>query len=266
MAKAMLILTSQPIWIATVVLLVPTTLLAMAGPVIVRRYVALENLRSNNEVAGFKFATVGVIYAVLLAFAIVVVWERFNQADNDVAKEAGAAATVLRLTQGLDAPHGDAIRTATIDYLKATIARDWPAMAQGRASHTVTEMLTKIYGAVLKYHAFDANEALVVTQILTNVDQMSEARRERLVVASGIVPGIIWMVLFAGAFVTLGFTFFFGTANLRAQIAMSGALSILIFGGLLTIVAIDHPFAGTVHVGPEALAAVIEDFSDIGTR
>jgi Protein of unknown function (DUF4239) len=262
----MLFLTTQPIWIAAVVLLVPTTVLAMAGPAIVRRFVGLEKLRSNNEVAGFKFATVGVIYAVLLAFAIVVVWERFNQADNDVAKEAGAAATVLRLTQGLDAPHGAATHEATVNYLKDTIIRDWPSMEQGRASHAVTETLTKIYGAVLKFHAFDAGEALVVAEILRNVDQMSEARRERLVVASGIVPDIIWMVLFTGAFVTMGFTFFFGTANLRAQIAMSGALSILIFGGLLTIVAIDRPFAGTVRVGPEALAAVIEDFADVGSH
>jgi len=260
----MLFLTAQPIWIAAAILLVPTTLLAMAGPAIVRRYVALEQLRPNNEVAGFKFATVGVIYAVLLAFAIVVVWERFNQAENDVAKEAGAAATVLRLTQGLDAPHGAAIRAAITEYLKDTINRDWPAMKQGGASHAVTETLTRIYGTVLKYHAFDANEALVVAEILRNVDQIGEARRERLVVASGIVPGIIWMVLFGGAFITIGFTFFFGTANLRAQIAMSGALSLLIFGGLLTIIAIDHPFAGTVHVGPEALVAVMEDFAAPG--
>jgi uncharacterized protein YaiE (UPF0345 family) len=49
------------------------------------------------------------------------------------------------------------------------------------------------------------------------------------VAASGIVPGIIWAVLFTGAFVTIGFTFFFGTANLRAQTVMSGAVAILIF-------------------------------------
>ena len=103
----MLFLTTQPIWIAAVILLVPTTILAMLGPAFVRRHIGLDRLRTNNEVAGFKFATVGVIYAVLLAFAIVVVWERFNQADNDVAKEAGAAATVLRLTQGLDDAHAD---------------------------------------------------------------------------------------------------------------------------------------------------------------
>ena len=60
---ANLLLTTTPLWVAAVVLLVPTTILAMCGPLIVRRYVPLERLRDNNEVAGFKFATVGVIYA-----------------------------------------------------------------------------------------------------------------------------------------------------------------------------------------------------------
>jgi hypothetical protein len=83
-------LTTTSLWVAAVVLLIPTTIFAMCGPVIVRRYVPLEELRSNNEVAGFKFATVGMVYAVLLAFAILVVWERFNQADNEVANEASA--------------------------------------------------------------------------------------------------------------------------------------------------------------------------------
>jgi hypothetical protein len=259
---ANLFLTSTPLWIAAVVLLVPTTIFAMYGPVIVRRYVPLDRLKSNNEVAGFKFTAVGVIYAVLLAFAIVVVWERFNQADNDVANEAASAATVFRLTQGLDAPHAAAIRKATIDYLKDAVTKDWPAMDRGTWSNEVTDSLTAIYAAVLKFHTFGAFEALVVAEILRDVDRISEMRRQRLVAASGIVPGIIWTVLFAGAFITIGFTFFFGSANLRAQVVMSGALSILIFLGLLTIVAIDHPFAGAVKVGPDALVAVISDFQE----
>jgi hypothetical protein len=47
---------------------------------------------------------------------------------------------------------------------------------------------------------------------------------------------------------------------------MTGALSVLMFAGLLTIVAIDHPFAGQVRVGPEALVAVIEDFGEAPQR
>jgi len=263
-----MVLTANPLlidnalWIAAFVLLVPTTIFAILGPAIVRRYVPLERLRSNNEVAGFKFATVGVIFAVLLAFAILVVWERFNQADIGVANEASAAATVFRLTQGLDAQHGAAIRKAMTEYLKAAIAKDWPAMERETSSPEVTAALSAIYAAVLKFHEFNANEALIVADILRNVDQISEKRRERLVAATGFVPSIVWAVLFTGAFVTVAFTFFFGTANLRAQTIMTSALSILIFGGLLTIVAIDHPFAGTVKVGPDALVSVINDFGD----
>jgi hypothetical protein len=262
----MLFLTTNSIWIAAFILLVPTTIFAMCGPAIVRHYVPLDRLSANNEVAGFKFATVGVIYAVLLAFAILVVWERFNKADSDVANEASAAATVFRLTQSLDADHGAAVRYATVNYLREAVDKDWPAMGHGTSSRDVTIALTEIYDAVLKFHTFGSFESPVVAEILRDVDRISEMRRQRLVVASGIVPGIIWAILFTGAFVAIGFTFFFGTANLRAQMVTSGAVAILIFSGLLTVVAIDHPFAGTVKVGPEALIAVIQDFGDKAPR
>jgi hypothetical protein len=40
--------------------------------------------------------------------------------------------------------------------------------------------------------------------------------------ADGVVPAIIWVVLFGGAFLTVGFTFFFGAESLRAQSLMTG--------------------------------------------
>jgi len=39
-------------------------------------------------------------------------------------------------------------------------------------------------------------------------------------------------------------------------------LSALILCGLLIIIAIDHPFAGTVKVEPEPLVAVLADFGN----
>jgi Protein of unknown function (DUF4239) len=254
-------LTNLPLWLSAFILIVPTTAIAMAGPFVTRRYVELSRLRTNNEVAGFKFATVGVLYAVLLAFAVVVVWERFNQADSEVAKEAGAASTIYLLTGGIDEDHGATIRAATTEYLDAAIAKDWPAMARDTDSPDVTKALYGIYGAVLKFDDPGPNERAVIAEILRQVDGVSDARRERLVSADGVTPSVIWVVLFVGAVVTIGFTFFFGTENIRAQALMTGALSVMIFAGLWTIVAIDHPFAGTVKVGPEALVAVLADFA-----
>ena len=89
-------LAGLPLWIAAIFLVLLPTTAAMCGPVLIRRRIGLERLVSNNEIAGFKFATVGVIFAVLLAFAVIVVWEKFSDAETAVIQEAGAAATLYR--------------------------------------------------------------------------------------------------------------------------------------------------------------------------
>ena len=71
----MYFITTRPLWVL-ILLLIFFTALAMAVSLLVRRYVGLEKLRTNNEVAGFKFAVIGVLYAVLLGFAVVIAWER----------------------------------------------------------------------------------------------------------------------------------------------------------------------------------------------
>ena len=256
----MLFLTTQPLWLSGVLLVGLVTGIAMLGPVLVRRRVSLERLSTNNEVAGFKFATVGVLYAVLLAFAVIIVWEKFSDAENAVAQEAGAAATIYRLADGIGAAPGAAVRESLTGYLQAVVNADWPAMEQGKASPVATRALNGLYAALLTFSPDDRRGAALLSESLHELDLMTQSRRARLVMASGIVPGIVWLVLFGGAVLTVGFTFFFGTENLRAQTMMTGALSALIFSGLLIIIAIDHPFAGTVKVLPEPLTSVLEHF------
>ena len=256
----MVFLTTQPLWLTTLLLIGVMTPLAMAAPAVVRRRVSLDKLSANNEVAGFKFAVVGVIYAVLLGFTIIVVWEKFSDAENDVALEASAAVTVFRLAAGVGGETEGELRARLTDYLEAAVTKDWPAMERGEESPATTEALNDVYAAALNFAPPDGRGVTVLTEILRQLDVMTQARRARLVLASGIVPTVVWMVLFAGAVLTVGFTFFFGAENLLAQTFMTGALALLIFSGLLVIVAIDHPFAGSVKVLPEALSKVLETF------
>jgi Na+/proline symporter len=105
-------LTSQSIWVSGVLVVGLGTLLSMLGPALVRRYVDIKRLTANNEVAGFKFSTIGVLYAVLIAFAIIVVWQKFSDAEVDVVHEAGAAENIYRLSQGLTDKGDIAVRDA----------------------------------------------------------------------------------------------------------------------------------------------------------
>ncbi len=256
-------LTRQPLWLSGMLIVGLPTVLAMLGPILVRRYVTLDKLRTNNEVAGFKFAAVGVLYAVLLAFAIIVVWEKFSDAESDVAKEAGAAATIYRLSEGIGGQPGTALRAALTNYLEVTISDDWPAMERGSASRSAREALDRVYKALLTFESPERRDTALVSQILNELDTITEMRRARLAAAEGLVPGVIWPVLFGGAMLTIAFTFFFGTPNLGAQVLMTGMLSIIIFSGLLTAIVIDQPFVGVVKVRPGALAEVVADFGSM---
>jgi len=251
-------LTGLPVWLSGLLLVGLTTVLAMVGPRVVRRYVTLEELTANNEVAGFKFAVVGVLSAVLLAFAIIVVWEKFNDAESMVAREAGATANIYRLSQGLGDGPGSALRKALGNYLKVTIAEDWPAMERGGESEAARRALDQVYAALLP--SAQPQGGPITAEILHQLDVVTQERRARIVAADGTVPGILWPVLFWGAAITIGFTYFFGTQSLRAQTLMTGLLSVLIFSGLLIIIVIDQPFAGVVKVGPAALAKVLTEF------
>jgi len=255
----MMIFTTMPLWLSGAILVLVPTAAAMCAPFLIRRAMTLETLETNNEVAGFKFAVVGVLYAVLLAFAVIVVWERFSDSESQVAQEAGASATIYRLAGSIGDPAGGALRQSLTTYLKVAIDKDWPAMAEGHGSPEATKALDDVYGAVLQVNPTDDRTKVVLSEVLHQLDLLTQARRSRLVASPGVVPSVLWLVLIGGAVLTVGFTFFFGTQNLRAQSAMTGIVAVLIFSGLLVIVSIDHPFAGSVRVTPEALTAVLEE-------
>jgi Na+/proline symporter len=253
-------LLSTPLWLSGALLVGAATLLTMAGPFLVRRRVSLERLRINNEVAGFTFATVGVLYAVLLAFAVIIVWEKFSEAENAAAQEAGAVATLYRLADGIAGAPGAALRDGLNGYIRAVVVEDWPAMERTEMSQAATRALDAAYAALLTFNPGDSRGTALLQEALHQLDVVTQARRARLVLASGAMPGVLWFVLFCGAVVTIGFTLFFGTENVRLHALMTGILAFLIFSGLFVIVGINHPFAGSVKVQPEAISAVLDDF------
>lgn len=262
-------LTTQPLWVAVAIMVGVPTALAVLGPYLVRRHVTLEKLTTNNEIAGFKFATVGVLYAVLLAFAIILVWQKFSDAETTVAQEAGAAETIYRLSSGLSGTQRtDRVRGALTAYLAVAVADDWSAMDRGVAegSRSVRQALDELYASLLMAPLPQGGDAPLLSEILHQLDLITKARRARLIAAEGTVPGVIWLVLFSGAIMTIAFTFFFGTRSLPAQTMMTGLLSLLIFFELLTIVMIDRPFSGAIRVEPLALADVLADFKPTASR
>ena len=238
------------------------TFLAMIAPVIVRRRFGIERLLVNNEVAGHYFAVVGTIYAVLLAFATIATWEKFNDAENATAQEIGALSALYRMSGGLGDEARDLVRSRLATYITTVVHDEWPAMARGSFSVSAHSALTDLYAAYANYNPGTERESVILSASFDQLDHITQERYERLVLARGIIPGVLWVVLVSGAVLTTGFTLFFGSKSLWAQSLMTGLLSALIMLTLLVAVSLNFPFTGSVRVSSDAFSVI----NDVGVR
>ena len=249
-------LSELPLWQLILAVVVIPALIAIGIQVLVQGSFGVERLALNNEVAGFIFAIIGVVYAVLLAFVVIAVWEKFSEGQTSVAKESAAAAALFYYSEG-DEPEAAKLRESLVHYLESVIEGDWPAMGRKSEDSQTTDALNALYRAAMALNRTGTRSIPDMSEVFAQIDNLTLARRVRLHLSTGLVPEIIWITLFAGAGLTVCFALFFGSPNRLAQLAMTGVLSIVLASGLVVIIALDHPFSGPVHIAPEALERVL---------
>lgn len=230
--------------------------------VAIRRVAPRETRRQHNDLAGFILAVVGVIYAVLLAFVAVGVWERFDHAEVIAAQEASSLEIVYR--DAGDFAQGHRLRGELTRYARIVVEREWPAMVHGEESPEAAREIGVIDNTLRALTVATPSESNVQARMLLAFDDALADRDARLSTgATGINP-LMWLVLVLGAVVTVGFTFLFGFEELKLELAMTGALAFLIGLVLYLALALDFPFRGSISVQPDALLRTLEAFRAIG--
>jgi hypothetical protein len=240
--------------------------LSLAGLHLIRARYPHPIRQANNEVAGFFLAVLGVVYAVLLAFVVLAVWEQFEDARFTAEHEANALAEVYRTAGGLAPPTSERIRALTEEYARTTIEDEWSIMGRGQTSPRSVETLDTLWETVLGYQSASDNERLVQGAVLRHLEDLSDNRQLRLLAAQSGLPRIMWGVLVGGAMVTVAFTYFFSTPNSAAQYLMTALYVASISFVLVLIGLLDFPFTGDVQIRPEALENVQQTFERLGRR
>jgi hypothetical protein len=120
-------MSSWPIWLVGLLLVVVLPALAVAVQAVLRRAWPALREGDHNEVAGFIIAVVGVIYAVLLAFVVIVSWEKFNEAESVVGQEASALRNIYRDSTAFPPEVRDRLHYSVRSYTTTVIQQEWPA-------------------------------------------------------------------------------------------------------------------------------------------
>src|SRR3712207_2325127 len=106
-------------------------LAAVAGLELVQRLVPAQKRQEHNDVAGFLYAVVGVVYAVLLALLVIAVWEQYRSANETAESEANAVADIAWLAHRLPEPERHVLQEDARSYAQEVVDNEWPLMEQG---------------------------------------------------------------------------------------------------------------------------------------
>lgn len=251
-------LSDLPLWLSSALLIVLPSWLAWRAVLRVRQRVGVERLRSNNEVAGFLYGVVSVLYALVLGFVLVVLWQNFEDCEDLVQREADALVGMHIMVQGLPEATHAAVDQALTRYLRSATEEEWPSMQQGAANPQTRTALEALFDAVRQAETPTPREQALFGPMIELLLSAQRARRDRLADADGALPGIMWVHLAVGGLLTVGFTLFFGSVNAREQAAMTAVLTAALCLVVWLCVALNHPFSGRVSVSNSALTEALQ--------
>jgi hypothetical protein len=242
--------------------------LALIGFELVHRFVPATRRQQSNDVAGFIYAALGVIYAVLLALVVIAVWEEYQAADETVEEEANSVAEIFWLGNRLPEPLGTHVQELAKSYAEEVVHNEWPLMQKGQRPPLEQEdgtpsgwsIIDVIRASLQDFEPRTKAEEQLYAKGLDQIETLNDSRRMRLVAAEEGVPAVLWSVLIFGGIAAVGFTYLFGLDSTWAHRLMVLTLAAVIGLVLFTVSALGHPFEGGARIGTGAFDLILERF------
>jgi hypothetical protein len=246
---------------AYLAVIVAVVMVALIGLIAVRRAVPLTRLAQHTDVAGYVYAVIGVLYAVILAQVVIAGWEEYQGARTEASSEADAVLILNRLAQEWPQPERSHVNAALAAYAAHVIDVEWPAMAQGDfRSSEHAPVVHELWIAVTAAGRADGDSA-VFAAALRQLETLDESRRNRVLIGEGGLPDAMTLTLVLGAVVTVGFSYLFAVDNGWIHAVMTASLALLVALLLLLQYQLENPFDGDSAIQPTAMRFVLNEIN-----
>jgi multisubunit Na+/H+ antiporter MnhB subunit len=243
---------SVPQLVAELLIVAGVVACSVAIHAFIQRRLRSEVLRRNNDVAGYLFSAVGILYAVVLGFVVVVVWQKYDATVSNVENEVNSVADLYHAVDGFTDPTRSEIRSELRRYVELVIRVEWPTMARGQqVSQAGADLIDDAFYRVNNFPSSNWRQFAAQQGAMRMAERLVDARRSRLIETVPAVPSVLWFALIAGALAMIAFCYIFGVENRPAQLVMTAILVGLIGMLFIVINAFSTPFSGSVRISPD---------------
>ncbi len=207
--------------------------------------------------------TVALVYGALLSFTVVVAWEQFSSAEENVTNESSTLATMYRQTISMEAPEQTEMRRLLRQYTAAAQA-EWDSHGGDFASGTARAAITDMYRVLGNTRApAEAAANPINAEVRGQLNVLTSQRNTRVLDARPRIPGLLWGGLLFGGVLLIGLIGFSRLDNRRIHMLLSSAIAVLLGLLLFLIFWLDHPFGRQLGVTPTSLVYTTQVFDGV---
>jgi hypothetical protein len=244
-------------WMALIVF-VATYLIAGGVYLVVTKLAVTEWARAFKAVSPGMLPPLGILFALLVGFIAVEVWNDFDKAKAAVATEASALRAVVLLAGTFPEEQKARIYALINRHIEIAVNQEWPEMAHQQAtlSPLPTALIEALHEALALKHA-DDSQRTAQPEIVRALDTALDARRQRIVISESSVGAVKWAGILLQGLCTL-----VAIAMVHSDNRPACAMTLMLFAtgialSVLLIAAYSRPFTGEISVAPELLKQVI---------
>jgi hypothetical protein len=234
--------------------------LSLLGLYLFHRIVDVHMRHKDTETVGLTYAIVAVVYAVLIAFIVVDVFETFAKGDEIATAEANKLSSLMLDSAGLQPQMAEAVRGDLDKYIDIVVKTEWPSQQAGKLEETVFEpgwtVLARLSSRLAEFEPATMGQNVNKGEMLHAMNDLIKARRSRIIAAGEHLPDVVWQILLLAGAVAVGYTYLFGAHSFKIHLAITGLISATIALVFVLIIALDYPFRGEVSVGDDAFVGV----------
>ncbi len=202
------------------------------------------------------------LYLVAAAMAVVIGWEDYKSAEDDMISEAGAAQALYWSSTAFPGEEGEAVRDQLRTYLATVVEEDWPMMeTQEELSPVGDDDLALLAASVRGLSVSDTGDGLDQLTARQEVTKLSDARSQRADAAGDRIPAALLVVSALSAVVIAvlpfaminkgasGASYFWASVNL-----------VFVFGTIVLLLYMGTPYNGVLANDAETMEEALAGF------
>lgn len=249
-----------PTWLFAVLTIAVTIVVGLIGLFATRKWVRSihGSQYSHNEVVGYYLGAVCVFYGITLGLLAVATWQNYNDVDTRVGEEAAAVGVLFRDCSGFPEPARAVLQGDLRRYAREVVDVAWPLQHKGIVPDNEGKMLSAFEAHLIAYEPQTDGQKALYGQAYASFNRLADLRGRRLQSVTAGLAAPLWVVVFAGAFLSIALTWFFDMKSQGMHFWMTVMLSALLGLLIFMLGALDNPFRGEISVSSQPFELVYQ--------